>query len=143
VRILVLHGPNLDLLGEREPELYGRERLTEIDARLARLGAELGLAVECFQSNHEGALIDRLHAARGRIEGAVVNLGGYTHSSVALRDALIALGVPVVEVHLSNLARREPFRRRSLVADVAWGQILGLGAQGYELALRALASRKG
>jgi len=138
VRILVLHGPNLNLLGEREPEIYGRETLAEIDAGLGRVAAELGAEVESFQSNHEGALIDRLQAARGRVDGLIVNLGGFTHTSVALRDALIATEIPVIEVHLSNLNKRESFRRDSLVADVAVGQIMGLGAIGYELALRAL-----
>jgi 3-dehydroquinate dehydratase-2 len=138
VRILVLHGPNLNLLGEREPEIYGRETLAEIDAALGRVAAELGAEVESFQSNHEGALIDRLQAARGRVDGLIVNLGGFTHTSVALRDALIATEIPVIEVHLSNLNKRESFRRDSLVADVAVGQIMGLGAIGYELALRAL-----
>jgi 3-dehydroquinate dehydratase-2 len=138
VRILVLHGPNLNLLGEREPEIYGRETLAEIDAALGRVAAELGAEVESFQSNHEGALIDRLQAARGRVDGLIVNLGGFTHTSVALRDALIATEIPVIEVHLSNLNKRESFRRDSLVADVAVGQIMGLGAIGCELALRAL-----
>ena len=138
MRILVLHGPNLNLLGEREPEIYGRETLAEIDAALGRVAAELGAEVESFQSNHEGALIDRLQAARGRVDGLIVNLGGFTHTSVALRDALIATEIPVIEVHLSNLNKRESFRRDSLVADVAVGQIMGLGAIGYELALRAL-----
>jgi 3-dehydroquinate dehydratase-2 len=143
VRILVLHGPNLNLLGEREPEIYGRETLADIDAALVRLGSELGAEIESFQSNHEGALIDRLQAARGRVEGLIVNLAGFTHTSVALRDALIAAGAPIVEVHLSNVHQREPFRHESLVADVALGQVVGLGAIGYELALRALVKLKG
>ena len=138
MRILVLHGPNLNLLGEREPEIYGRETLAEIDAAMGRVAAELGAEVESFQSNHEGALIDRLQAARGRVDGLIVNLGGFTPTSVALRDALIATEIPFIEVHLSNLNKRESFRRDSLVADVAVGQIMGLGAIGYELALRAL-----
>jgi 3-dehydroquinate dehydratase-2 len=143
VRILVLHGPNLDLLGEREPEIYGRQTLADIDAALGRLAAELGAELESFQSNHEGALIDRLHAARGRVDALIVNPGGFTHTSVALRDALIAAEVPIVEVHLSNLHKRESFRRDSLIADIAVGQIVGLGAIGYELALRALVGAKG
>ena len=141
MKLLVLHGPNLNLLGEREPEIYGRDTLAEIDARLRELGAAQGASVETFQSNHEGALIDRIHAARADCDGLVINPGGLTHSSVALRDALAATGLPVVEVHLSNIHAREPFRRRSLIAGVALGQITGLGAHGYELALSALLQR--
>jgi len=135
--ILVLHGPNLNLLGAREPRLYGRTTLAEIDQDLRRRGAELGVEVESFQSNHEGKLIDRVQKARGGAAALVVNAGGYTHSSVALRDALAALDLPVVEVHLTNLAAREPFRHTSLLAPVCVGQITGLGALGYRLALEA------
>ena len=138
-RIVVLHGPNLNLLGEREPEVYGRTTLAEIDGKLARLAAELGVAVECFQSNHEGALIDRVQAERGRAAAIVINAGGFTHTSVALRDALAAADVPVVEVHLSNVHRRESFRHHSLIAGVASGQVLGFGADSYLLGLRAAA----
>ncbi len=141
MKILVLHGPNLNLLGEREPEVYGRARLAEIDARLRQLGGELGLTVESFQSNHEGALIDRIHAARGDARAILINPGGLTHTSVSLRDALAGVGLPVVEVHLSNVQAREEFRHRSLIAGIAVGQIAGFGALGYELALRALAER--
>ncbi|MFQ5698673.1 MAG: type II 3-dehydroquinate dehydratase [Myxococcota bacterium] len=141
MQFLVVNGPNLDLLGEREPALYGSTTLAQIEDSLKRLAADLGARVECFQSNHEGALIDRIHAARGRVDGVIANLGGYTHTSVAIRDALLACDVPLIEVHLSNLHRREPFRQRSLIADIAVGQVVGLGAQGYELALRALVTR--
>ncbi len=141
MRILVLHGPNLNLLGEREPEVYGHTTLAEIDGRLQKLGAASGVVVDTFQSNHEGALIDRIHAARKECDGIVINPGGLSHTSVSLRDALVAFARPVIEVHLSNVHAREPFRRRSLVSDVALGTITGLGAHGYELALQALIVR--
>jgi 3-dehydroquinate dehydratase-2 len=141
MKILVLHGPNLNLLGEREPEIYGRTTLAEIDAKLRELAAARGASVESFQSNHEGALIDRIQAARRTHQAIIVNPGGLTHSSIALRDALAATGLPVVEVHLSNIYAREPFRHVSYVSGVALGQISGLGAKGYELALEALLDR--
>ena len=141
MRILVLHGPNLNLLGEREPEIYGRTTLAEIDARLRELGAKRNVVVESFQSNHEGALLDRIQAARRTHQAIIINPGGLTHTSVALRDALVASDLPVVEVHLSNIHAREDFRQRSLVAGIALGQISGLGAKGYELALEALLDR--
>ena len=141
MRLLVLHGPNLNLLGFREPEIYGHTTLAQVDARLAELAKERGAQLESFQSNHEGALIDRIHAARGHTDGIIINPGGLTHTSVSLRDALSAVPVPVVEVHLSNIHAREEFRHESLIAPIALGQICGLGAAGYELALRALLDR--
>ena len=138
--VLVVHGPNLNLLGEREPQVYGNTTLAEIDAGLVEQGAMLGIRVSCFQSNHEGALIDRLHQARRDTEaGIIINAGGYTHTSVALRDAVAALSIPAIEVHLSNIYKREEFRHRSFLAPVCLGQIAGLGAIGYRLALDALA----
>ena len=136
--VLVLHGPNLNLLGAREPDVYGSRTLGEIDAELVAHGAAQGCAVECFQSNHEGALIDRLHAARGACDGVVINPGGLTHTSVSLRDALLAVALPAVECHLTNIDAREGFRRRSRVADVCVGRVAGFGALSYRLALDAL-----
>jgi 3-dehydroquinate dehydratase-2 len=137
--IVVVHGPNLNLLGTREPQIYGRTTLREIDRELETRGAELGLVVETFQSNHEGALVDCIQKAQGRASGLIVNAGGLTHTSVSLRDAIAAVKLPAVEVHLSNLYTREEFRHRSLLAPVCTGQIAGLGAIGYRLALEALA----
>jgi 3-dehydroquinate dehydratase-2 len=141
VRIAVINGPNLDLLGRREPDVYGRTTLAEIDAGLSRLGAELGVEVETFQSNGEGELIGYVHAAAARVDGFLINAGGYTHSSVALLDALLGVGRPFVEVHLSNLHARESFRQRSLLSARAAGIVMGFGAESYELALRGLVLR--
>ncbi|MGH7731499.1 MAG: type II 3-dehydroquinate dehydratase [Candidatus Eiseniibacteriota bacterium] len=138
-RILVLHGPNLNALGTREPRIYGHVSLADIDRRLADLGAELGVEVECQQSNHEGVLIDALHRAHGRSHGVLLNPGGLTHTSVALRDAALAAGIPVVEVHLTNPSAREDFRHASYLAGAAVGVIQGFGADSYLLGLRALA----
>ena len=137
-RILVLHGPNLGALGTREPEVYGRVSLETIDRSLQGLAAELGCEVECRQTNHEGVLIDALHNARTAAQGVVLNPGGLTHTSVALRDAVAAAGLPVVEVHVSNPAAREPFRQASIVSGAALGVVQGFGADSYRLALRAL-----
>ena len=139
LKILVVHGPNLNLLGTREPEVYGRQTLADIDAQLVALGLELGAEVATFQSNHEGALIDRIHQARVEgVAGILINPGGLTHTSVALRDALSAVAIPTIEVHLSNVHAREEFRRHSYISGVVLGQICGLGAQGYQLALHGL-----
>jgi 3-dehydroquinate dehydratase II len=140
-RVLVLNGPNLNLLGTREPEIYGRTTLAEIDEGLRRRGAELGLAVECLQSNHEGVLIDRLHV--GDFDWAIVNAGGLTHTSVSLRDALLAVGRPFVEVHLSDPGSREPFRHVNYLHDIAAQTIVGRGAAGYVDALELIANRTG
>ena len=138
MRIAVVHGPNLNLLGRREPEHYGHATLAEIDARLVALGASLGVEVESFQSNSEGALVDHVQGAADAAAGFVINAGGYTHTSVALRDALSAVARPYVEVHLSNVWAREPFRHRSLLAEGALGVIGGFGAESYLLGLRAV-----
>jgi len=131
-RLLVLHGPNLNLLGTREPEVYGRTTLGEIDQKLVERAAQAGAELQTFQSNHEGALIDRIHAARGEIiDFFVFNPAAFTHTSVALRDALTGVGIPFIEVHLSNVHRREAFRHTSYFSDVALGVICGLGWQGY------------
>lgn len=135
--ILVLHGPNLNLLGSREPELYGATTLAQIDGDLVRIATDAGEMLHTFQSNHEGALIDRIHAARSDgTRWIVINPGGLTHTSVALRDALAAVALPFIEVHLSNIHRREPFRHHSYLSDLAQGVICGLGAGGYRLALQ-------
>lgn len=136
-RILVLHGPNLNLLGSREPEIYGRETLAKVNRRLIAQGRAAGAIVACFQSNHEGALIDRVQQSKkNRVDAIIINPAGFTHTSVALRDALVAVAIPFIEVHLSNIHAREPFRRHSYFSDQAAGTICGLGGRGYELALQ-------
>lgn len=143
MKILVLHGPNLNLLGKREPSVYGTLTLEQINQRLSELAVELGVDITCRQSNHEGELIDLLHSAASSADAVVFNPGAYTHYSFALRDAVAAIGIPTIEVHLSNIHAREDFRRQSVIAPVASGQISGLGVTGYLLALRAAVALAG
>lgn len=140
MKFLILHGPNLNLLGRREPEVYGSLTLDEINASIEGLAAELGCSVAFLQSNSEGVLIDAIQASEGRYDGIVINPAAYTHTSVAIRDALASVGIPFVEVHISNIHRREEFRQRSLTASLALGQICGFGRDSYLLGLRALFS---
>jgi 3-dehydroquinate dehydratase-2 len=139
VKIAVLNGPNLNLLGTREPALYGRESLADVERSLRGVANELGADLEFAQHNGEGEMIDRIHSWRGKVDGVVINAGAYTHTSLALRDALSAIAVPFVEVHITNVYAREPERRHSMLAPAAVGTVVGLGTYGYELALRGLA----
>ena len=138
MKVLVINGPNLNLLGVREPEIYGATTLADIQRELEELGASLQVEMDFFQSNHEGALVTRIQQAMGVVDGILINPAAYTHTSVALRDALAATGLPFVEVHLSNVHAREPFRHRSLLADLARGQVVGFGPTSYFLGLRGL-----
>ncbi len=138
IKILVLHGPNLNLLGSREPAVYGRVTLAEVDAALTALANDLGIELEICQSNSEGTLVDHIHAAAGSCHGILINPAAYTHTSVAIRDAISAVALPTVEVHLSNVHAREKFRTKSFIAPVALGQISGFGMESYLLGLRAL-----
>ena len=138
-KIMVIHGPNLNMLGKREPDVYGTATLEDVNKMLAQRAAELGLAIEVLQSNHEGELVDKIQAAAATCSGMIINPAAYTHTSVAIKDALMLVEVPVVEVHISNVYKREPLRHVSLVSDVVTGKIVGLGLQGYKLALDALA----
>jgi 3-dehydroquinate dehydratase-2 len=137
-KVLVIHGPNLNMLGKREPHIYGHDSLAEIDARLKKKGEDLGIAVETFQSNHEGDLVEKIQRAADAVHGIVINPAAYTHTSVAIRDALAMLDIPIVEIHLSNIHRREPFRHTSMIADIVTARIAGFGASGYALALEGL-----
>ncbi len=141
MRIAVVNGPNLNLLGLREPERYGRTTLAEVERTLGTVATELGVELECVQHNGEGQLIDAVHAMRGRVDGVVVNAGAYSHSSLALRVALVGVSVPYVEVHVTNVYAREPERRHSMLAPAALGGVVGLGVHGYELALRGLVAK--
>ena len=141
MRIAVLNGPNLNLLGSREPALYGSETLADVESRLTEVGQELGVSLEFAQRNGEGELIDLIQALRGRADGAIVNAGAYSHTSLAIRDALTAVAVPFVEVHVTNVYAREPERRHSMLAPAALGVVCGLGVIGYELAMRGLVAR--
>jgi 3-dehydroquinate dehydratase-2 len=145
MNVLVIHGPNLNLLGEREPEMYGTQTLVQIDERIARVARDLGVDVRCVQHNSEGSIIDELHAARSKYDAVVINPGAYTHYSYAIADAIAAIRIPVIEAHLSNIAAREAFRRSSVVAPVCAGSIAGFGAESYALALHAAvaAARRG
>ena len=136
-KILVIHGPNLNLLGKREPEIYGKLRLEDINKKLKRYAKELKASVEIFQSNHEGEIVDAIGSAPGKYDAIVINPAAYTHTSVAIRDAVASIGVPVVEVHISNIYKREEFRHKSLVAGAATGQISGFGVNSYMLGLSA------
>jgi 3-dehydroquinate dehydratase-2 len=136
--VLVIHGPNLNMLGRREPDLYGHSTLADIDGRLVELGKRLNIVVETFQSNHEGDIVDRIQAAE-IYSGLIINPAAYTHTSVAIRDALLLLQIPIIEIHLSNIDKRETFRHTSLIADIVTARIAGFGAHGYALALEAMA----
>lgn len=139
LKILVIHGPNLNMLGTRETELYGNTTLEEIDNNLKKIGESKGLSVETFQSNHEGDIVEKIQQAGGAYSGLIINPAAYTHTSIALRDALLLLDIPIIEVHISNIYRREPFRQKSMIADISTAQLTGFGVQGYAMALEALA----
>jgi 3-dehydroquinate dehydratase-2 len=141
MHLLLLNGPNLNLLGLREPGLYGAETLAAIEQRLCAEASALDVQLSCFQSNHEGALLDRIHQARGQVDGILINAGAFTHTSIALRDALLGVAVPFVELHLSNVHAREPFRHHSYLADKAVGVICGFGPASYSLALQGLVAK--
>lgn len=140
-QVLVLNGPNLNLLGTRQPDVYGHETLSMVEEACRAHGQSLGIEVTCLQSNHEGALLDAIHAAKGKQDGLIINAGAYTHTSIALMDAVFSVEIPTVEVHMSNIHAREPFRHVSYLAKAAVGQICGFGSKGYLLALDALADK--
>ena len=137
-KIMIIHGPNLNMLGKREPEVYGKETLDEINKRLKKLSKKLKIDIEIFQSNHEGELIEKIQEASGDCSGLVINPAAFTHTSVGIRDALLLLDIPVIEIHISNIYKREAFRHKSMIADVVTAQISGFGIQGYIMALEAI-----
>jgi len=137
-KVLVIHGPNLNMLGTREPDIYGSKRLEDIDAVLTDLGKKLDLDVETFQSNFEGEIVETIQKSSGTYKGLIINPAAYTHTSIAIRDALLLLDMPIIEIHLSNIYRRESFRHKSMIADVVTAQIAGFGVDGYVMALEAL-----
>ena len=138
IKVLVIHGPNLNMLGTREPDKYGKATLEEINQNLKELGEKLGIDVEVFQSNHEGVIVEKIQEATAEFNGLIINPAAYTHTSVAIRDAVLLLDFPVIEVHLSNVYQREKFRHTSMISDIVMGKITGLGAYGYQAALKAL-----
>jgi len=138
-KVLVIHGPNLNMLGKREPEVYGKTTLDEVNAALTARGDSHGLEIETFQSNHEGAIVEKIQENFEKVAGVIINPAAFTHTSVAIRDALLMVDAPIIEVHLSNIYKREPFRHKSMVADIATAQLSGLGVQGYYAALDAIA----
>ena len=138
-KVMVIHGPNLNMLGKREPDIYGKNTLEEINSKLEKLGKKLGIDADTFQSNYEGAIVEKIHETSGKYKGLIINPAAYTHTSIAIRDALLLLDIPVIEVHLSNIYKREPFRHKSMIADIVTAQIAGFGVQGYIMALEAIA----
>jgi len=139
LKILVIHGPNLNMLGTREPELYGKTTLDEINKNLETVGEAKGLSVETFQSNHEGDIVDKIQQAIGTYSGLIINPAAFTHTSIAIRDALLLLDIPIIEVHISNIEKRESFRRTSMIADICTQRLSGFGVKGYTMALEAMA----
>ncbi len=138
-RILVIHGPNLNMLGKREPETYGHTTLEEVNSELVKLGKSMGVAVETFQSNHEGDIIDRIQQAIGACTGLIINPAAYTHTSIAIRDALLLLDIPIIEVHISDISKRESFRHASMITDISTDQVVGRGVRGYSIGLETIA----
>ena len=138
LQVLVIHGPNLNMLGEREPQIYGIKKLEDINAEMTASGKKLGVLVETFQSNHEGAIVEKIQTAMGSFDGLIINPAAYTHTSIAIRDALLLLDIPIIEVHLSNIYQRESFRRESMTAAVCTAQITGFGPRGYIIAIEAI-----